>query len=280
MTSNLTQADDWREWKEKCAYQLCSEDAQARLGKFGSLRFKKYCSEGKTHKIPKGELSDLLGRLMDDPSGGSSQEHFAKQVWQHFDTSIILKKKDNKSIKDWMAARNLTLESFESEASNQFREVVREYVKIERGKPLWRTNDSLDRTLGDSDDSLTLGEMAKSDLPSPDKNLCLKELKEEVGRYFEGLSRDRQIAFAAKALNLSHDHPKVNELAGKKKSVLSSNWNGDMDALVSMLAKEESLSNVSTPLLYEFTLNAMEEIALEWVEKSENGCTDLLKVNK
>ena len=57
--SKLTKESDWAEWKQECAFELCNEKAQERLGKFCSMRLfnsSKGCSP-KTFL----EISEQLG---------------------------------------------------------------------------------------------------------------------------------------------------------------------------------------------------------------------------
>ena len=74
------------------------------------------------------------------------------EVWHHFDTFVI-QKNGRKSMKDWIAQKVGSLGEMESQASLLLRDVVKDFILIERGNKGTRTDDSLDRPV--DDDGLT-----------------------------------------------------------------------------------------------------------------------------
>jgi hypothetical protein len=275
--NNLTKESDWLQWKEKCAFKLCDEETRERLGKFGNLRFEKYIMGTKTHGLAAKELQSLLNSIKLDEHRVPNLTQFAENVWQQLDTLVVLKKKTSKSLKDWLVQNVGSLEAMESEASYQFRDAVREFIKIERGKTGWRTNDSLQRKVSDTD--LTIGDMMESNSRTPSQTAILNEFKNSIGDFFKGLSKEIKIAFLAKALGISLDNPLVKELAQKGKSQLSENWKQKIDFLVNKFHCDETFCMVEEEILFENIMTEIEKISIDWGKKPENGCTELLKVS-
>ena len=272
-----TSESDWLQWMKKCAFELCDEQARERLGKFGNNRFEKYLMGVKTHSLPEFELTKLLNEFRLDDQHEVNFKLFAEKVWHYMDTYVLLKKKTCKSLKKWLAQNIGSLEAMESEASNQFRDAVREFIKIERGKKGWRTNDSLHRKVPDTD--LTIGDMMESNSITPSQTAILKEFKNSIGDFFKGLSKEIKIAFLAKALGISLDNPLVKELAQKGKSQLSENWKQKIDFLVNKFHSDETFCKVDEKIIFENILTEIEKISIDWGKKPENGCTELLKVS-
>jgi hypothetical protein len=278
MTSNLTELEDWREWKEKCAFSLCGDEAKKRLGKFGSLRLKLYL-ENPQHKSFSPQHGKLLvGQLMKDEAGNVDLESFADKSWQMLDVKIITKKKDNKSLKDWMSENKHKLGDVESIASCVFRDLAREYIRDERGKKGDRDNDSINRSV--TENGLTLGEMTESDEPSPDKIVAreeiVKEVRDKSQKFFLELTADRKVAFVASSLGISLEDPRVFELSQKKKSALYENQEMDLKALVEMLRKIDGLENISSLRIVEAAKGLLEDAAKDWGINPENGCSSLI----
>ena len=271
--NNLTQEQDWISWKEICAFDGCPEEAKGRLGKFACLRFEKYCMEPKTHQMPIKELSQVLKETKLNHNSEICFSAMAKKVWHHFDTFVITKH-GRKSIKDWIAQKVGSLGEMESEASLLLRDVVKDFILDARGKAGTRTNDSLDRPVGD--DGLNLGDLIKSDAVDPSKIVVLSELKDEIKANFDKLPRDVKITFLAKSLSVSLDNAQVKELAGKGKSQLSQNWKKELDSIVEQLLQDDTFGRAGAITIQQVVLDEIYHFAKKWGENPENGCSQLL----
>jgi hypothetical protein len=273
--NNLTKEQDWISWKEICAYEGCPEEAKGRLGKFACLRFEKYCMEPKTHQLPIKELSQVLKETKLNHNSEICFSAMAKKVWHHFDTFVI-QKNGRKSIKDWIAQKVGSLGEMESKASLLLRDVVKDFILDERGKVGTRTNDSLDRPVGDH--GLNLGDLIKSDAVDPSKKAVLSELKNEIKASFDKLTRDLKITFLAKSQSISLDNTQVKELAGKGKSQLSQNWKKELDSIIEQLLQDDTLGRAGAITIQQMVLEEIYHYAKKWGENPENGCRQLLKL--
>ena len=124
----------------------------------------------------------------------------AKKVWHHLDTFVI-QKNGRKSMKDWIAQKVGSLGEMESQASLLLRDVVKDFILIERGKAVTRTDDSLDRPVGD--DGLKLADLINSDAVDPSEKAVVSELKNYFKASFDKLTRDVKITFLAKSQSIS-----------------------------------------------------------------------------
>ena len=162
----------------------------------------------------------------------------------------------------------------ESEASLLLRDVVKDFILGERGERGTRTNDSLDRPVGD--DGLNLGDLINSDDVDPSKKAVLYELKNEVKTNFDKLPRDVKITFLAKSQSISLDNTQVKELAGKGKSQLSQNWKKELDSIVEQLLQDDTFGRAGAITIQQVVLDEIYHFAKKWGENPENGCSLLL----
>ena len=246
---------------------------RAGWGSLPALDLRSTACSRKTHQLPIKELSQILKETKINHNSEICFSAMAKKVWHHFDTFVI-QKNGRKSIKDWIAQKVGSLGEMESEASLLLRDVVKDFIIVERGNKGTRTIDSLDRPVGD--DGLNLGDLIKSDSVNPSNKAVLSELKNEIKASFDKLTRDVKITFLAKSQSISLDNTQVKELAGKGKSQLSQNWKKELDSIVEQLLQDDTLLSAGAITIQQVVLDEIYLLAKKWGENPENGCRQLL----
>ena len=277
--SKLTKESDWAEWKQECAFELCNEKAQERLGKFCSMRLfnsSKGCSP-KTFL----EISEQLG------IGGNVDLKIKNQrVLAYLDAQFIIDKLDNKQkgkkkkiLKEWMIKESPTLSHIEATATYFIWGLRKKFLKDERGAEF--SNFSKGRKVGN--EGLTLDDLAESNEPRPADEIKYKELEEELyakaNVFYLELSKDRKIAILARSLGISLKNSIVLAASEKGHSVLYENLKNDLAAFAGIIQKCEDLKNEPTARLEIASLHILGGISLEWAKKPENGCIEILKVS-
>lgn len=270
MSEKLTRTEDWTQWKDRCAYDLCDEDVRSRLGPFGIYRLKRYLDM----------LDPALAANLEPASSDDDRDSrgFADVAWHLFDSRIITKGTiKDKACKDWLLQDVASLSSIEGRASLLFRESAREHDREASGG---RSDDSLERTIRGTD-GLTLGDLLKGEEFSPAEKLDFSELSEEIQNlgeaFFEKLSLSGKVAVLAKALSVSLDDPEVTRLAGKKKATLYENLKVNAEAFAESLRKVVGLESVEKDFLILRSFDILGEFAKIWGKKPENGCASLFK---
>jgi hypothetical protein len=276
---NQTTESDWAEWKEMCAFELCSGDAQERFEKFCSIRLFGDNMGGSAASFLK--VANRLGI-----TGGIEFKKKTSTIFSLIDSQFMIdqlvsrqKGKDNKNLKDWLVKGSPNLEYIEAKATLFIYDAKKKIIKQERGTEI--VNIAPTRSVNGK--GLTIEDIDKPDTDTPSEKLKIKDLTEELYEkakfYFEGLSNDQKVAIVAKYLNISLKHPEVIDLAGKKHSVLYENLNKDLSAFAKIIQKCESMENESDSRLEQASAYILGKTSLEWAKISENGCIKLLTLS-
>ena len=270
----LTKESDWAEWKEKCAFGLCCEEAQARLGKFCSQRLFKSLGTDAKKKLSQ-ELE--IDQNEDFKTQNSRVLHF-------LDTQFIIEKeeseekgKEKKFLKDWMISVSPNHSHIEATATNLIRDLKKKLLLKISGREF--TNYSKGRKVGE--EGLTLDVLAESNEPNPADEIKFKELEEELikkaEQFFSDLSKDRKVAFFARYMKRPLHHPAVLKASGKGRSALYANLNSDIASFAEVIQNCESLEKQPMSRLQGASLNILEKVSIEWGKNPENGCLEILK---
>lgn len=233
-----TSWEDWVEWKEKCAVDLCGEEVKDRLVRFVGPQlinqFKRVC--------PGRQLPTVDSR--EDGTAARSGFHFF-ETYMHCTSGNT-----GKRWKDWLFERSKINVSdpphvaVEKQVSATLKNAVLRMMtegeenedQAARGKKSDHTSDeqkacgaiSLQSSGGHDDGSGEGGELFDflEDLASPDPadEAALRELieigREEARKYVEDMPGDERVAVLASVLGISLAHPSIQTVATKSKSML------------------------------------------------------------
>jgi hypothetical protein len=276
---NQTTESDWSEWKEKCAFELCSEHTQERFEKFCSIRL-----FGSNMGGSSALFSKVANRLR--ITGDIESKKKTSIIFSLIDSQFMIdqsesrkKGKNNKNLKDWLIEGSPNLEHIEAKATFFIYDAKKKIIKQELGTEIIH----IPPTKPVNKEGLTIEDIAKPDTDSPSEKLKAKDLKEELYEkanfYFDGLTADRKVAIIAKHLNISLQHPIVIDLAGKKHSVLYENLNKDLTAFAKIIQRCELMENESDSRLKQASCHILGQTSLEWAKKTEKGSIKLLTLS-
>jgi len=207
----------WQEWGERCAADLCSEDTQAALHEFASMKWSLYLERG-----TRGSEIPGSGKI-------SSQE-----AWQRFENYCWIKPTgEGKSTKSYLFTQldigkeGTPTDIVRASASLIMRSVVRDFLRHEgplrfpgHAKPALSLSDAPPN----SRESLTYEDLLR-DTRDPSKEAEFRELEQlavtEAVEILAGLKERQLIVITACALGIALSNPEVEKIAECKKSVLS-----------------------------------------------------------
>jgi len=201
-----TRLGEWREWKDRCALDLCSGPTQESLAAFAATHFGRHVRRC-AHITNQPYLSSpLTGR----------------ESWHHLETFLMVRNsREGKRYKDWLFARadgvagDDQLDAVAGTAAFLMRDAVREHLRQEHAP---RGTMSLNAPVPGAEASgLTLEDLLPGAI-SPADEVAAREferLAEAHARaFFEATPRRDRVAILAKHLGLSLADPAVLQKAG------------------------------------------------------------------
>ena len=261
--------DTWREWEEKCALALCSEDTQRLLPRFVHVKFSHFV-EACVRTTNVESASGLI------PSVGES--------WHRFETHFQLHGlPGGKTYKDWLFTRTeemgcVTQKSVERGASLLLRDVVREYLRWEySSRRMVSMGGSPDGNAADGG-SLSLEEL----LPGP-----LDTTREVEGRELEELARAdsaaavarldwrEKIALLVHEAGVSLAHPEALKAAGCGRNALNIAFHNALTGIAAYAREQHPREDSAVHASLACSMyRQVRQIIFSW-GKSENGCAQL-----
>jgi hypothetical protein len=216
----MAELDHWVEWKERCAIDLCGDETRASLQAFASQRWARFLDMILDYFSP--ELGEL------NPS----------EVWHRFETwcwttSTVA----GKSYKDWIFRRLEThtgtpLDIIQSGATLVLRGAVRDFIRHEgrtRFPGARKPEVSLEDPVPGSEGKLTYGDLLPGELDAASE-AGIREYQrlanEEAIELVPTLKQRERLVLAASRFGLAMSDPRLQRIAGKKKSVLSAALKG------------------------------------------------------
>jgi len=260
--------DHWREWKAKCALDLCGEAARAHLRAFAKLRFDR-CVRRYRGRTGLGR-GDSVG--MD---GGGA--------WHLLETHLVVREnRRGKRYKDWLFARaNLgdgnRLAALESGASLLMRDVVREHLRREYAR---RGTVSLDRLVtAQGDRTLTLHDLLPG-AATPADEAARREYEALAQQHAEELvanaPRRERLALLAKCVGLSLAAPAATKAAECGHSALNEAYHAFLRRLARTIQDRYSgEERAALRLLSVLTLERAEISVTSWAA-AETCCSEIL----
>ena len=272
--NNQTRESDWAEWKEKCAFELCSEDVQERFVEFCSVRLFNPKFSSQIRHLYLNALSraginkDTESSVLKSRVLSFVDAQFRIQKINEVDS----KSKNKKLLKDWLMQASKTIQEIEGLATKRIWAIRDALLDDE-----WMSKQDLRRKTNYTEDFSKESGVNKLD---PGQELKFKELEKELyekgNEFFHELSRDRQISFLAKYLNLSLNNTVVLEVSGKGHSVLYENFRNDRSAFAQIIKKCELLENQTPARLESAGVFILSRISHKWAKKPENDCSRIL----
>lgn len=274
MKKNITNIEDWIQWKKVCSFSNCDNEVKSRLGELGKLRLRKYIKGAHENVFQDGKNS-LLDRLKKFSNLDAGESNFIINAWHLFDARIV-KKGGSIGGKEWLVENASCLNILEARASLLFREVAREFVLEELGRNVDRCLDSLSRQV--NEDGLTVEDLLEEPTPDPKDKALAKDLISEVkvmaNKFFNDLEYCDQISLITIPLNLSIADARIGKLSGIGKSRLAERKKNLLESFTEILGHVEGLEKFSTYLQYGAE-NLLGAEAEEWGKKPENKCSGL-----
>lgn len=209
------QFTDWDTWRERCALRLCSDETQQRLTGFAQSRMRYFVRH---HLSLTNVHWDDVNLCVPKPS----------DCWHHFETHAMLSEsRQGKRYKEWLFDRvthhttDPPLDIVQGGATLIMRDVVRQYLQVEFAP---RGTVSMDRPIGPGPNAPTLADLLPGD-PDPADVVSAREYEQLAGvhaqDFLQDMSTRERIALLAKFEGISLAHPKIEKMAGCRKSVLS-----------------------------------------------------------
>ena len=251
----------WTEWKTRCALDLCSDPSQGKLQSFARSRFERFLRH----------------------YSGESNLSLHSNPWHLFETHVTIKNtRQGKRYKDWLFARVQSspddpLDVIQGGASLIMRDVTRALLRSESAP---RNFTSLNKPIADSDGSpVTLLDVLSSEA-DPVSEICRREYAEIATKHaseiLRAMSRREQIVVVAKQIGLSLAHNTVEELAGCKKSVLSTAYR-DLLVRIASAVKAQYQDDEDPECILSLSLMIIQQVsalAFKWA-KSEKALSQL-----
>lgn len=230
VSSHITTELAWREWKKRCAADLCEPEIGGMLHRFGALRF-----------------ASMLKRVTSDAERNSVD---GSHGWHLLETySRVSSTREGKRYKDWLFARadlqaDRWLESIESGASLLMREVVRHYLREESApafmvslnKKIDRDIQSVSGTAGPSLEDLLPGQIDPlDDIEAREWNDLARSL---AGSVILSMSLIEKVAVWARAQGVPLSDPRVIKLAACSRSQLYAAYGECVERIARTLKRE------------------------------------------
>jgi len=276
---NQTTESDWSEWKEKCAFELCSEEAKGRFIKFCSVRvfnpkFSKQIRDLYLNALSQvGINQDIEPSLLHKRILSFVDAQFRFQKFNETDPGS----KNKKVLKDWLIQAGKTIQEIEKLVTKRIWAIKDGENGLLNGE--WMSRQDLSRKTNYNED---FSKKSGVNYLDPSQILRLEELEKELyakgNEFFLELTRDRQISFLAKYLNLSLKNNCILEASGKGHSVLYENFKNDKSAFAQIIQKCDLLENQSTARLESASVYILSRISIEWAKKPENKCSQILSL--
>jgi len=230
MSSHITTGLAWREWKKRCAADLCEPEIAGMLHRFGALRFA---------SMLKRVTSDAERNSVDGSRGWHLLETYAR----------VSSTREGKRYKDWLFARadlqgERWLALIESGASLLMREVVRHYLREESAPAFMvslnmkidRDIQSVSGTDGLSLEDLLPGQMDPLDeIETREWNNLARSL---AGSVILSMSLIEKVAVAARAQGVPLSDPRVIKIAGCSRSQLYAAYGECVERVARALKRE------------------------------------------
>lgn len=255
----------WVEWKQQCAADACSVETQKQLRTYARSRFDRFVRFYSSETEPPSH---------DDP-------------WHLLETRLALTNNSKgKRYKDWLFARVETsdddpLDVVQGGASLMMKTVVREYLRAEAPG---RDTVSLSQPMRKGGETtLTWLDILPAGL-DPASEASLREYEELAARhvpdFLADMSKREQVVVFSKHAGVSLAHPRVERLAGGKKSVLNTAYREFLARVAGKLAAQYEQDDPESILtLALMTVQKLsEEIFLK--KKSENTFASLFMLVK
>jgi len=262
----------WTEWKQACAVALCGEESQRELHAFAHSRFRVFLRR---------YASRTNARPLSPPATGIDPP----DAWHLFETHLVVKStRRGKRYKDWLFARtehssDPPLDVVQGGASLIMRDVVREHLRREYSPS---SMVSLQQPITDTQGTPLTVEDLLPGSPGPDDDILQRECEQLAERHAreecESMPPREKVAVLAKTLGLPLTHPAVMELAGCRKSVLSTTYRGVLERLALRLQRVYHEEDGETVLMLTLlTTNEIKREILSW-GASEPSCAQLFRV--
>lgn len=210
----VTTVEHWREWQWAASLAQCSAETRTALQAFVWQRWQKYL------RACGGEANPERGELT------------REEVWHRFEADCFSHAPaGHASYKDWLFDRLLThtgppKDVIESGVSLRVRDVVRDYLSKEGRTRLPGEKDpapSMEGPVPGTDGALTLDDLIGVDFDVRNQ-VALREYlrlgQEEAAALFGLFDERERLVLAADGLGMPLSHPEIEELAGRKRTVL------------------------------------------------------------
>lgn len=202
----------WKEWKRRCAANLCAPASASALHAFALSRFRT-CFRRYAGRAPGTEVHALDGT----------------EAWHLFETHLVTgRTREGKRYKDWLFARvpagaddAAALDTVQGGATLIMRDVVREHI---RGEYMPAATMSIQQPLGGRGADLTLEDFLPAALDTAADVVCREYARladRHADEFVEETSHCERIALLARQVGLPLSHPVVVRAAGQGKTAVS-----------------------------------------------------------
>ena len=204
--SNITNWEDWIQWKKTCAFERCDEGVRNRFARFGWVRYAQTAcrSPGLEEEFTRDQTGDP-GSL----------------AWHWVDSHVIRKSTLNhRPYKEALFEQCPEFQELKAHIHGDvFREAAKEFRRYytKRGRPMTHLTpprrSGRDEALGDLLDGM-------------DQNLVqeieelIMNVREEALSVFEELDEITKTAFVASSMSISLAHPVITGLTGRSNTTL------------------------------------------------------------
>jgi hypothetical protein len=257
----MTEINDWTEWKEKCAVDLCCDEARSRL-------------KGFVYAVSRNRLK-ILSPTFQSPS--FEEAFHLLEVDCHISTTS-----KGKRYKDWIfdhadKSNQPRLEAIKTAVSMRLRDVCERLARYEghsRDHKRGITPVSLDSPIAPGS-NLTIGDFAP-DEQCFNSDVEIREYEEiAVGiaaRVFSTLDDLTQATIAASALEIPLTDSELNALLDKGKNALYRRLNSALEAINAQIEKEyPEEEEASIKLLVDMARHEIGELSLEKAKKDRES---------
>jgi hypothetical protein len=259
----------WQEWRELCALGRCAPETQACLEHFAQARFQLLVARY-AHRTGVEEVRSLTAAMK------------PRDSWHLLESRFVANRtRRGKSYKDWLFARlrnspDRPLDVVQGGATLIMRDAVREHLRREFAPPRTRSLDQPVRSAAGT--PVTLAELLPdeqhvAEQAAQREYLRLAEAQAEA--VFEESSRRERALLLARGLGISFNSSALEELLGRKKSVLSQAYRRFVEGLAARIRRlypEEDGQALLT--LSCMTLEEVTQRAIRW-GKSERSLAAL-----
>ena len=210
---------DWAEWKSRCAAGRCPPEVRHALHGFARSRFATYRERFERRR---------------GMAPGQTLLPEARECWHRFESRLgVPGPRGGMPTKDWIFARvragaDAPESTVEAGVTLMLRDVVRDYLSEACPSP---SDLSLQETLGAGEaGGLTLEELLPGEGPDPRDEAAEREIR-ALGRQMAAklapeLDERERIVVWAKVHGVSLAHPRLEQVAGCRRSMLGNLWTG------------------------------------------------------